>query len=196
MYCIPPPLPPPSVGPSVRVATARSGFFSLVTYLRTCRRYSSGPPDRWWWSVDIFAAERTYKVYKKKGKRKYGSLCLDAHKFRTPLVLKVHGSAPLHHTTNLHYTTCLYLLLLLRRQRCRMFQIQDVCFSAVPCSYPRHTVYLTTIMPPCKEEGRRQARQQYLTYLTLLELGGSSSNYICTSDGTRKGTKRKKKLFG
>lgn len=160
MYCIPPPLPPPSVGPSVRVATARSGFFSLVTYLRTCRRYSSGPPDRWW-SVDIFAAER--HIYKRKEKRKYGSLCLDAHEFRTPLALRYMVLLHSTHTTNLHYTTCLYLLLLLRRQRCRMFQIQDVLFFlAVPCSYPRHTVYLTTIMPPCKEEGRRQARQQCL----------------------------------
>lgn len=45
-------------------------------------------------------------------------------------------------------------------------------------------------MPPCKEEGRCQARQQYLTYIYLTRT--SSSNYICTSDGTRKGTKRKK----
>lgn len=91
---------------SVRVATARSGFFSLVTYLRTCRRCSSGPPDRWW-SVDIFAAERHIQ---KKEKRKYGSLCLDAHKFRTPLVLRYMVLLHSTHTTNLHYTTCLYLL--------------------------------------------------------------------------------------
>lgn len=107
MY-IPPPLPPPSVGPSVRVATARSGFFSLVTYLRTCRRYSSGPPGRWWWSVDIFAAER--HMYTKRKREIWVSLSRRAqipHSTRT----KVHGSAPLypHHKPALHYcTTCYY----------------------------------------------------------------------------------------
>lgn len=71
-------------------------------------RYSSGLPDRWWWSVDIFAAER--HIYLTKRKREiWVSLSRRAripHSTRT----KVHGSAPLHHTTNLHYTTCLYLL--------------------------------------------------------------------------------------
>lgn len=49
-------------------------------------------------------------IYKKKEKRKYGSLCLDAHKFRTPLVLRYMVLLHSTHTTNLHYTTCLYLL--------------------------------------------------------------------------------------
>lgn len=85
--------------------------------------YSSGPPDRWW-SVDIFAAER--HIQKKRKKEIWVSLSRRAqipHSTRT----KVHGSAPLHHTIPQTCTTTCYLLLL-RRQRCRMFQIQDVLF--------------------------------------------------------------------
>lgn len=146
MYCIPPPLPPP-VRPSVRVATARSGLESDLAFPRHfyyIRRYSLAQTDKvahptGGWSVAIFAAER--HIQKKRKKRKYGSLCLDAHKFRTPLVLRY--MALLHSTTPQTCTTllaCTCYILLLRRQRCRMFQIQDVFVSlAVPCSYPRHT---------------------------------------------------------
>lgn len=78
-----------------------------------------------------------------------------------------------------------------------MFQIQDVLFFLQCRALTRdirYTLPPSTYHAPLQggRKGRRQARQQYLTYLTLLELGGSSSNYICTSDGTRKGTKKKK----
>lgn len=95
----------PSVRPSV---SPRHEAGSFLSSLITCRRYSSGPPDRWW-SVDLFAAERD--TYKKKEKRKYGSLCLDAHKFRTPLVLRymvlLHSTTPQTCTTLLA-CTCYY----------------------------------------------------------------------------------------
>lgn len=84
---------------------------------------------------------------------------------------KVHGSAPLHHTTNLHYTTTRYSTTDLPTTATKIPYVSNqgcFVFLAVPCSYPRHTVYLTTIMPPCKEEGRRrQARQQYCILHTL-----------------------------
>lgn len=114
----------PSVRPSVSPRHEAGSFLSSL--IITCRRYSSGPPDRWW-SVDLFAAER--HIYKRKSKGKYGSLCLDAHEFRTPLVLRymvlLHSTTPQTCTTLL---ACTCYILLLRRQRCRMFQIQDVLF--------------------------------------------------------------------
>lgn len=97
----------PSVRPSVSPRHEAGSFLSSLTY-SVAQTDKSGPPDRWW-SVDIFAAERHIQ---KKRKRKYGSLCLDAHKFRTPLVLGKGTwfcSTPPHHKPALHYcTTCYY----------------------------------------------------------------------------------------
>lgn len=117
------------------------------------------------------------EIYTKRKKEIWVSLSRRAqipHSTRT----KVHGSAPLHHTTNLHYTTVqLATTDLLRRERCRMFQIQDVCFfcSAVllPETYgiPYLLVYISCPLARRKDDAKL-ASSMYLTYLTLLELGG------------------------
>lgn len=190
MYCIPPPLPPP-VRPSVRVATARSGLESDLAFPR--HLHVGGPCThsrrRIKWPTRPVGGPWTYSlpndIYTKKRKKEiWVSLSRRAqipHSTRT----KVHGSAPLHHTTNLHYTTC-YLLLLLRRQRCRMFQIQDVLFfscSAVllpetyvaylPSNLFKSSSSTYHAMPPCKEEGRTTAKLASSILYTLLELGSS-----------------------
>lgn len=133
-----------AAGPSVR--PCRHGT-KRVLFSRhfTCRRCSLAQTDKvahptGGWSVDIFAAER--HIQKKKKKRKYGSLCLDAHKFRTPLILRY--MALLHSTTpqNLHYTTtCLYLLHTTTTATKMPYVSNQGCIVslAVPCSYPRHT---------------------------------------------------------
>lgn len=175
MY-IPPPLPPP-VRPSVRVATARSGLESDLAFPR--HFITSGGTHhsrrRIKWPTRPVGGPWTYSrpndIYKKK--EIWVSLSRRAqipHSTRT----KVHGSAPLHSTTPQTCTTllaCTCYILLLRRQRCRMFQIQDVLFfscSAVllPETY---VAYLPSnlfksssssyhAMPPCKEEGRTTAK--------------------------------------
>lgn len=87
---------------------------------------------------------------------------------------KVHGSAPLHHTTNLHYTTCLYLLLQYYGEKDAVcFKSRMFCFSCsavlLPETYgiPYHLVH---IMPPCKEEGKDDAKLASSILYTLLEL--------------------------
>lgn len=86
---------------------------------------------------------------------------------------KVHGSAPLHHsdhTTNLHYTTVqLATTDLLRRERCRMFQIQDVCFSCsavlLPETYgiPYLLVYISC--PLVRRKGRTTPSSPAVSYI-------------------------------
>lgn len=177
MYIPPPPLPPP-VRPSVRVATARSGLESDLAFPR--HLFTSGGTHsrrRIKWPTRPVGGPWTFSlpndIYKKKRKkRKYGSLCLDAHKFRTPLVLRY--MALLHSTTPQTCTTllaCTCYILLLRRQRCRMFQIKDVLFlscSAVllpetyvaylPSNLFKSSSSIYHAMPPCKEEGRTTAK--------------------------------------
>lgn len=163
MY-IPPPLPPPSVGPSVRVATARSGFFSLVTYYMYGGTQVAHPTGGGPWTYSL-----PNDIYKIKEKRKYGSLCLDAHEFRTPLVLRYMVLLHSTHTTNLHYTTLQLVLTtdLLRRKRSVCFKSRMFVFSCSAVLLPETYVpYLPSnlfksssstyhAMPPCKEEGRR-----------------------------------------
>lgn len=121
-------------------------------------RYSSGPPDRW--VVRGHIRCRTTYIQKEKGK--YGSLCLDAHKFRTPLVLRY--MVLLHSTTPQTCTTLLYNLLLLTYYGDKdavCFKSRMFCFSCsavlLPETYgiPYHLVH---IMPPCKQEAKDDAK--------------------------------------
>lgn len=114
----------PSVRPSVSPRHEAGSFLSSLTSVHVGGTQVAHPTGGW--SVDIFAAER--HVQNKRKKEIWVSLSRRARIPRSTRN-KVHGSAPLHHTTNLHYTTVqLATTDLLRRQRCRMFQIQDVLF--------------------------------------------------------------------
>lgn len=154
----------PSVRPSV---SPRHEAGSFLSSLITCRRYSSGLPDRWW-SVDIFAAERTC-IQKEKGK--YGSLCLDAHKFRTLLVLRY--MVLLHSTTPQTCTTTCYLLL--RRERSVCFKSRMFVFSCsavlLPETYgiPYLLVYISCPLARRKDDAKLASSILH-RYLTLLEL--------------------------
>lgn len=154
----------PSVRPSVSPRHEAGSFLSSLTSVHVGGAQVAHPTGGGPWTYSL----PNEHIYKKK--RKYGSLCLDAHKFRTPLVLRYMVLLHSTHTTRLHYTRRYNLLLLTYYgdKDAVCFKSRMFVFSAVPCSYPRHTVYLTTIMPPCKEEGRRQARQQYCILHTLL----------------------------
>lgn len=118
---------------------------SLVTYLlhvggtQVAHPTGGGP---WTYSLP------NEHIHKKRKKEIWVSLFRRAqipHSTRTNLryMVLLHST----HTTNLHYTTCLYLLLLLRRQRSRMFQIKDVLFSLQCRALTRDIRY--TLPPSC-----------------------------------------------
>lgn len=169
MYCIPPPLPPP-VRPSVRVATARSGLESDLAFPR--HLFTSGGAHsrrRIKWPTRPAGGPWTYSLpndmYKKKEKKEiWVSLSRRAqipHSTRT----KVHGSAPLHHTTNLHYTTCYTLATTATKMPyvsnpgCFVFSCSAVLLPETYVPYLPSNLFKSSsstyhAMPPCKEEGK------------------------------------------
>lgn len=180
-----------SVGPSVSPRHEAGSFLSSLTSVHVGGAQVAHPTGGGPWTYSL--PNDTY-IQKKRKKEIWVSLSRRAqipHSTRT----KVHGSAPLHphHKPALHYLLVLATDLL-RRERCRMFQIKDVWFFCSAVLLPE--TYGIPYHHHAPLQGGKTTPSSpavlYLTYLTLLELGGSSSNYICTSDGTRKGTKRKK----
>lgn len=183
---ISPPLPPP-VRPSVRVATARSGLDSDLAFPR--HFITSGGTHsrrRIKWPTRPVGGPWTYSlpndIYKKKENRKYGSLCLDAHKFRTPLVLRL-CSTPPHHKSALHYLLVLATYYYYGDKDAVCFKSRMYCFSCSAVLLPETYVsYLPSnlfksssstyhAMPPCKEEeGRTTAKLASSILYTLLEL--------------------------
>lgn len=124
-------------------------------HLFTCRRYSSSPPDRWWWSVDIFAAER--HIQKKRKKEIWVSLSRRAqipHSTRT----KVHGSAPLHlhHKPALHYNPTCYLLLLTYYGEKDLYVSNQGCLVFLQCRALTRDIRYT--LPPSCPLARRKEK--------------------------------------
>lgn len=130
----------PSVRPSVS-PRHEAGSFSRHLHTHSRRRIKVAHPTGGPWTYSL----PNEHIYKKK--RKYGSLCLDAHKFRTPLVLRymvlLHSTTP-HHKPALHYLLVLATYYYYGDKDAVCFKSRMFVFSAVPCSYPRHTVYLTS----------------------------------------------------
>lgn len=171
MYCIPPPLPPP-VRRSVRVATARSGLESDLAFPR---HFTTHSRRRIKWPTRPVGGPWTYSlpnyIYtKKKKKGNMGLSVLDAHKFRTPLVLRY--MALLHSTTPYHKPALHYLLVLATYyyyygdKDAVCFKSRMYCFSCSAVLLPEtYVAYLPSnlvksssstyhAMPPCKEEGK------------------------------------------
>lgn len=88
----------PSVRPSVSPRHEAGSFLSSLTSVHVGGAQVAHPTGGGPWTYSL-----PNDIYKIKEKRKYGSLCLDAHKFRTPLVLRYMVLLHSTHTTNLHY---------------------------------------------------------------------------------------------
>lgn len=144
-----------SVRPPVSLRHEAGSFLSSLITCREVLKWPTRP-------VVVRGHIRCRTTYIQKEKGKYGSLCLDAHEFRAPLVLRY--MVLLHSTTPQTCTTLLYNLLLLTYYGDKdavCFKSRMFCFSCsavlLPETYgiPYHLVH---IMPPCKQEAKDDAK--------------------------------------
>lgn len=154
----------PSVRPSV---SPRHEAGSFLSSLITCREVLKWPTRP---VVVVRGHIRCRTTYTKKRKRKYGSLGLDAHKFRTPLVLRymvlLHSTTPQTCTTLLA-CTCYYCY---GEKDAVCFKSRMFCFFLQCRALTRDIRY--TLPPSCPLVRRKDDAKlasstvSYIPYLT------------------------------
>lgn len=173
MYCIPPPLPPPSVRRSVSPRHEAGSFSRHLLHVGgTLLKWPTRPVV-----VRGHIRCRTTNIQKKKKKEIWVSLSRRAqipHSTRT----KVHGSAPLHSTTpqtctTLLACTCYYYY---GDKDAVCFKSRMFCFSCsavlLPETYGIPYHHHAPLQGGKKDDAKLAS--SILHTCTLLELGGSS----------------------